>query len=407
MNNEQTKKQNQENEELNPKRNWFLQLNTIHFKLMILFVILIVFTTIISLVTVNIVVERYKLAQHPFDAFIQTYSPVRYINDDIQVAIRQKIDEDKTQLENDIFKITAYLLILETIIAFGASYIIVDTSLNPLNKLNKTMKEINTLDLRSKIIKDNSSGEVGELIDNFNHMIDKIQTMVEKEKSFVQNISHELKTPISGVKANLEALMILNRKDKKTNETVQRAIDSINSLNKLVNDLSVLSQLDRKNLPIEVIKVNDEIINIVDQVKKQYENNDLKGDKPLEIETKLTKEEIKIKGTRELFNRAIYNIIENSIKYSKDSIFVTIETDIVEGKLIITIKDDGIGISKEDQKLIFDRFYRIEQSRNRKTGGSGLGLAIVKTIVDTFDGKVSVTSKINKGSTFTISLPLK
>ncbi|HVX92677.1 MAG TPA: ATP-binding protein, partial [Candidatus Dojkabacteria bacterium] len=141
--------------------------------------------------------------------------------------------------------------------------------------------------------------------------------------------------------------------------------------------------------------------------KKQYENNDLKGDKPLEIETKLTKEEIKIKGTRELFNRAIYNIIENSIKYSKDSIFVTIETDIVEGKLIITIKDDGIGISKEDQKLIFDRFYRIEQSRNRKTGGSGLGLAIVKTIVDTFDGKVSVTSKINKGSTFTISLPLK
>ncbi len=411
MSNDEVKKENIniENNDVQHERGWFTQINTIHFKLMILFVILIFVTTIISLVTVDVVVERYKLAEHPLDAFIQTYAPVRYLDPNFQVEIREKIDQDKTDLENNIFKITIYLLILETIIALGASYIIVDTSLSPLNKLNKTMKEINNLDLRSKIIQDNSSGEVGELIDNFNHMIDKIQTMVEKEKSFVQNISHELKTPISGVKANLESIIILNQKEKdqKTTEAIARAIDSINSLNKLVNDLSILSQLDRKSLPIEKIKVNEEITNIVNQINEQYKKNEIKGEKKLEIKTILTEPEIVIEGAKELFDRAISNLIENAIKYSKDDINITIETEVKENILIITIKDSGLGISKENQKLIFDRFYRIDQSRNRKTGGSGLGLAIVKNIVECFKGNITVESKVNNGSVFTISLPLK
>ncbi len=267
-----------------------------------------------------------------------------------------------------------------------------------MSKLNERMKEINDLNLRAKIIEDNPLGEVGELIDNFNSMIAKIQLLVEKEKEFVQNISHELKTPITAIRANLESTLILGIEDKEIEETVKRAIQSLDSLTKLMNDLTLLSSIEKKQIEIETFNAVNAIKETVEDAKTAFNHNS-------KINFKVPNEKFNIKGSLVLFKRAIYNLIENGIKYNQNKPVITVIASSDKNNLVVKITDNGIGIDKKKVAKIFERFYRIDESRSRNTGGSGLGLAITKEIIVLFNGSIEVESNA-KGTTFTLKVPL-
>lgn len=213
---------------------------------------------------------------------------------------------------------------------------------------------------------------------------------------FVANVSHELKTPLTSIKGFAETLKIV-----KDDETREKFLDIINKeaerLTRLINDILVLSNIE-SNLVADIEEflpctVLEDVINMM---RKAALN------KNITLEFEDNNSELII-GDKDKFYQLGLNLIENAIKYSNDPGNVKILSYNKEGYYCLKVKDNGIGIPKEDIPRIFERFYRVDKSR--KKGGTGLGLAIVKHIVKTFNGEISVESNLGKGTIFEVKIP--
>jgi signal transduction histidine kinase len=309
------------------------------------------------------------------------------------VKIQENIQAEREAFEQSMQLLLVTSIILQLVVAIAGSTFIVKRSLEPLNRLNKIMDEINDLNLRSKIISHNSADEIGDLITNFNRMIEKIQGMVEKEKEFIQNISHELKTPLTTMRVNLESMLLLNDNHEDT-EQINHSIESIDYLAKLINDLILISRIERNENEMDEFDAIDVINNAISEIQKRKAS----------IRFNHNVDKSLLKGSKTLFHRVIENLIENSIKYSKGKADITIGCNQTQDKVTITIEDKGIGIPADKLENIFERFYRVDSSRSRQTGGYGLGLSIVKSIVELFGGTIKVESEEGKGTKFTIAM---
>lgn len=214
---------------------------------------------------------------------------------------------------------------------------------------------------------------------------------------FVANVSHELKTPLTSIKGFAETLKFV--KDDETREKFLDIIDKeAERLSRLINDILVLSNIESNLIAdmheFEPGSVIEEVLNIM---RKTAINKNIK----LEFSNNNNK---KILGDRDKFYQLGLNLIENAIKYSKDaSGQVEVLSYNKDGYYCLEVRDDGIGIPKEDISRIFERFYRVDKSR--KKGGTGLGLAIVKHIVKIFNGEINVKSKLGEGTTFEVKIP--
>ncbi len=224
--------------------------------------------------------------------------------------------------------------------------------------------------------------------------INRVELM---RSQFVANVSHELKTPLTSIKGFAETLKFV--KDDETREKFLDIIDKeAERLSRLINDILVLSKIE-SNLTVDMEEfkpgsVIEEVLNIM---RKTAVNKNIK------LDFKDSSNEL-ILGDRDKFYQLALNLVENAIKYSKDaSGMVEVISYTKDGYYCLTVKDNGIGIPKEDIPRIFERFYRVDKSR--KKGGTGLGLAIVKHIVKIFNGEISVKSEIGEGTTFDVKIP--
>ena len=233
--------------------------------------------------------------------------------------------------------------------------------------------------------------------------ITKVKKLEQMRSDFVANVSHELKTPLTSIKGFAETLKIVEDK-----ETRDKFLDIINieaeRLSRLINDILTLSELENKELKEsevpEKVNVNDSVYEVYSITKQVAKNKNINVSyEPLE-------KEIFILGDRDKFKQMLINIVDNAIKYTNNEGNVYISLRINGNNLIISVKDTGIGIPQEHIPRLFERFYRVDKGRSRDSGGTGLGLAIVKHILVLFQGKIKVNSEINKGTTFTITLPL-
>lgn len=215
---------------------------------------------------------------------------------------------------------------------------------------------------------------------------------------FVANVSHELKTPLTSIKGFAETLKFV--KDDETREKFLDIIDKeAERLSRLINDILVLSNIESNLIAdmheFEPGSVIEEVLNIM---RKTAINKNIK------LEFRNNNSSKRILGDRDKFYQLGLNLIENAIKYSKDtSGQVEVLSYDKDGYYCLEVKDDGIGIPKEDISRIFERFYRVDKSR--KKGGTGLGLAIVKHIVKIFNGEINVKSKLGEGTTFEVKIP--
>ncbi len=233
--------------------------------------------------------------------------------------------------------------------------------------------------------------------------ITKVKKLEQMRSDFVANVSHELKTPLTSIKGFAETLKIVEDK-----ETRDKFLDIINieaeRLSRLINDILTLSELENKELKEsevpEKVNVNDSVYEVY-SITKQVAKN-----KNINVSYEPLDEEIFILGDRDKFKQMLINIVDNAIKYTNNEGNVYISLRINGNNLIISVKDTGIGIPQEHIPRLFERFYRVDKGRSRDSGGTGLGLAIVKHILVLFQGKIKVNSEINKGTTFTITLPL-
>ena len=370
---------------------YIMKINSIQTKILILLSAFAFITSSINFLFFNLFVNNFKEGPRPFENVENII-----LNPALTPwEIREQIRLERESYQQSIVYLSVISVMVQFFVfAFGA-YLILKKSFTPLEELNKTIKEINDLNLKAKIIATSSTDEIGQLVENFNKMIERIQNLIDKEKEFIHNITHEIKTPLSAVRANIESLGILNADIDK--EHIKEVLNSVDSLNNLIDDLLLISQIEKKPVFTEKFLIVDRIKKIIGFYSK----------KVVRIEFNPGKEffTVLVKGSETLFDRAIQNIIDNSIKYVSTFPEVLILLKKIGDQLQITITDNGAGILAEESENIFVRFYRIEKSRSKKTGGRGLGLSITKEIINLMGGEIRLDTQNLRGSSFCITLP--
>lgn len=301
-------------------------------------------------------------------------------------------------LNDQVNILTLLIALISGLLSFIASSFIT----KPLKTLLKFVQKITNgqLDHKVNII---GNGEVAELGNAFNHMTRQLQRVEQSRQEFVSNVSHELKTPLSSIKVLTESLMF---QEDVPVELYKEFFEDINSevdrLNSIISDLLTLVRLDQREVPLNISQVNlsemiqDLLERLVPLAKKK--NIHLVYESHREILAEI--DQVK-------FSLALTNLVENAIKYTPEGGEVNV---ILQGDLqdaVITVQDTGIGIAKDEQSKIFERFYRTDKTRNRETGGTGLGLAITYKTVVMHNGSIVVESEEGKGSTFSVQIPLR
>lgn len=304
----------------------------------------------------------------------------------------------------DIFESYGYLIIITTILGLIISIIggliISRILLSNVRELTNTMKEIKDegrLDRRVKV--SNSNDEISKLGIVFNSLMDDVENSFNRERRFVQDASHELRTPLTIIKGHLALLNRWGKDDKEVlNKSIKASTEEVDRLIVLVKNLLDISKLDKVDEKIKgncsIREVTDSVLNDFLLVKKDYNITcNYNGS------TFFPMKDLHMK-------QLLIILIDNAIKYSKDRKDIKIEFRNINEYSILTVEDSGIGIPEKDISLLFDRFYRVDESRNSKTGGNGLGLSIAKRLVMIYGGTISVESKVSVGSKFIIKIPL-
>ncbi|MCR5102452.1 MAG: HAMP domain-containing histidine kinase [Butyrivibrio sp.] len=287
----------------------------------------------------------------------------------------------------------ALLIPLLIIVAFFGGYFLTGRFLLPIKKIDETTEEIRQSgDLTKRIEFTDNGDELSKLSAHINSMFDTLQDNFEAEKQFTSSASHELRTPVSVILAQCEYAI----ENAQTKEEIQDAVSSIQKqgykMSRLIEALLMFTRMEQgtEKYPMEVENVSEIVMS-------SCEDFSIIADKNIEIIPKV-QENVMREVNRELFSLMVNNLIQNAIRYGREDGHVYVELKKEGEKITLSVIDDGIGIAKEDIPHIFDVFYRADKSRNSK--GLGLGLSLVKRITEFHNGKISVQSKSNNGSTF-------
>jgi hypothetical protein len=293
--------------------------------------------------------------------------------------------------------IASILVILMMSICIG---IYIKTNLQPLRKLSQEAEVISANDLpKAKLSLDHAPSEVKELAQSFNLMLSRLGQSWEQERQFISNISHELRTPLTIIHGYLQS--ILRRQSNLTSiqlEALETAVSEAEHTIRLLQDLLDLERADSGYLHFQIQScILNELVAEVVEMAEKYSQREIKIDAHELIEVNIDYNRLK---------QVLLNLIDNAIKYSEADTPVTLKLKKATQQAIIEVYDIGDGIPLQHQSRIFDRFYRVDESRTRSTGGTGLGLSIVKTLVEKMGGSVAVRSHLGQGSVFTVTLPL-
>lgn len=227
-----------------------------------------------------------------------------------------------------------------------------------------------------------------------------VQKMHEVQKQFVTNASHELRTPLSIISGEIEVALKKKRDVQEYLSTLVSTKEEVDRLSVLTENLLFLAREDslQKSISFKLIDVTDILSSVVQSLKPKSNKKHI----AITLDTN-TLSSPTVKGNEQLLLQLFYNLLENAIKYTPSKGKVIISLTEIKDKIYITIRDSGIGIAKEDQEKIFNRFYRVDSSRS-ETKGYGLGLSIVQTIIKKHNGHLQLSSELGKGSVFTVIL---
>ena len=286
------------------------------------------------------------------------------------------------------------------LISVLGGYFIVKKSLSPLEDLIKTASEIaGGKDLSKRL--DTSSSEEGRMLGSaFNSMLGRLDESFRKEKEFTDDASHELRTPVAVIRAEGEyALSSLDDKAE-VEEALSTIVREADRMNRLISSLLALSRSDKGMLKADkkIFSLSSLICVIAEEM------GEIAKEKALTFSSHI-ENDVSVFADEDMIARAIINLINNAIAFSKPSGSITLSLKKESGCALVSVEDDGIGIREEEQERIFDRFYQVDKSRT--SSSSGLGLAMVKEIASLNGAEIKVESEFGKGSVFTLSIPLK
>ncbi|MTI71130.1 MAG: HAMP domain-containing histidine kinase [Firmicutes bacterium] len=269
---------------------------------------------------------------------------------------------------------------------------------SPIVNITKVSNNLRNGNLDARIKQNNNIKELKELSDSINHLAISLKKQKDLRKRLTSDISHELRTPLTVLQNQIEALVDGVFPTTKKRLTIIKS--EVNRLINLIGQLKYLTAIEnhKSYLDKEKFNISKLIEEVIDGFKYQFKNKSINLNYHI-------KKDIYINGDKNKIRQVLLNIISNAYKFSftEGTVNITLNEDIKD--IIIKIKDNGIGIDKKDLPFVFERLYRAEKSRNRKTGGVGIGLTITKEIIDKHKGYISVESQKDKGTIFTIKLP--
>ena len=265
--------------------------------------------------------------------------------------------------------------------------------IKPIKKMIKAIEKISKGNFDIEL-ENNRKDEIGILISSFNTMARELRSIEILRNDFISDISHELRTPLTSIEGYTKLLRDCSEEDKI--EYVDIIMDETKRLSILTTNILTLNQIDNQN-----ISVSMESFVIDEQIRKAIL---ILGDKWLykDIELEIDLESVKYRGNQSLMYQVWINLIDNAIKFSPKGEVIKIRLYEEQGNIIFSIKDNGVGISKENQKKIFEKFYKGDKSRN--TDGNGLGLSITKRIIEIHKGEILLESDMDIGTNITVKL---
>lgn len=309
----------------------------------------------------------------------------------------------------------AALLPLALILAGTGGWLLAQRALRPVDRMTRTARRIEAEHLAQRLEGAEVDDELGRLARTLNEMLARLEAAFAQVRNFSSDASHELRTPLTILKGEMEVALRSPRDPEEYRRVLTSALEEVERMSRLVEDLLLLSRADAGALRWESGSV--ELDHLVEEVAKQGEILGRGREVRVSIQAL---EPLVVRGDGQRLKQLLLNLVDNAIKYTPPGGRVRLGLQAVKrevpqasspasegGDLAeITVQDTGIGISPEALPRIFERFYRVDQARSREAGGAGLGLCIAKTIAEAHGGTIQVQCTPGAGSTFTLTLPL-
>ena len=305
-------------------------------------------------------------------------------------------------IDRQIFAIwimIAFLLLLVIIFVITSGAFFINSIINPVRKINETASKIAKGDFNVSIEKYKYDDEIGQLCDTINHMAHEIGETERMKNEFISTVSHELRTPLTAIKGWGETIKIAQKDEELVNKGVDVIVNESERLTDMVEELLDFSRMESGKLSLKTSQID-----IVKELKDVLEVFESRSNREgIKLITEIPNRSIIINGDKNRLKQSFVNIIDNSFKYNKKYGYVKVNMKTDSKSIIISISDNGCGISKHDLPKVKEKFFKA----NNSVRGSGIGLAVTDEIIKLHNGEMVIESNIGVGTTVTIILPRK
>ena len=318
------------------------------------------------------------------------------------LAITNRLDNLK-QLKDELNQLALSILFVSAIIAIVLGYLLSNQMTKPIKKIQEIISSISEENISTKRIKvSEKNDEFAIVSEHFNELLDKISFYIEQQKHFVEDVSHELRTPVAIVEGHLKLLNRWGKDDPEVlEESLQASLVELQRMKTLVQEM-----LDLSRAPQVKEQYKDATTNVTEVAKQVVHNfRVLYPEFTFTFDDDL-KRDLWIPIYLNHLEQVVIILMDNAVKYSLDRKEIILSLSKGEEHVEIAVQDFGMGMTEEDRRKVFSRFYRVDKARSRERGGNGLGLSIAKELIESYDGEISVTTLLNHGSIFKITLPL-
>ena len=361
-----------------------------------------------SPITENVVARVLKNGAS-FSTMVSEKIPYRVINYLLPVLHKEtplilQISVPETDfiiLNRNLIKFFYISVPIMLLISLLIGYFFVRRALRPMMEIINKTKIIEVSNLKERVPFTQSKNEIWQLADTINHLIRRLDESFSAQERFIQDASHQLKTPLTIMKGELEVFKSERRSESEINHMIESVSQEVNFLIRLTNNLLILARVDSGSGRVTFMsnRLDEIVISQVSRLSKLATNKNISLQINFDSFYNAKEEELTIICDRDLLGILFYNLIENAIKYSPEKSTVEIVGIQKPGSLIVTVSDEGEGIEFDNQKKIFERFYR-QQTNATKADGSGLGLAICRVVADSIGADIWTEKNNSGGSKF-------
>ena len=302
----------------------------------------------------------------------------------------------------EMYQMSVLSLFIVSLLGLIVSFLTAKHVALPLVMMNRAAKVIANGDFEQRV-EIHSNDEVGELAESFNHMAESLQAHEKVQKDFIANISHDLRSPLTSMNGFLTAMLDGTIPQEKREKYLKIVLEETDRLSRMTQGIVELSRAQSSAILLEEtdFDINGLIRSNIEMLEPQLK------EKQVRIRGIYDEEETMVHGDKDKISRVLQNLLSNAAKFSPEGGVIEVETTLQgKKKVLISVKDEGPGISQEDQKYIFDRFFKSDTTRNEDKVGSGIGLAIAKEFMLAHGENITVKSEEGKGATFAFCLKL-